>query len=90
MKNLCIIFLLVGIEKINLTEECFYPNPAASHITLSNPNTNIQLRNLHGQLILTSQPGEQQISLDGIKPGVYVVTVVERGVVVGKEKLLKQ
>jgi hypothetical protein len=86
----CHYWLPVGIDEINPAQEWFSPNPATSHITLSNPNTNIQLHNLQGQLILTSLPGEQQISLHGIKPGVYVVSVMERGELIGKEKIIKQ
>lgn len=65
-----------------------YPNPASSHITLSNPHFHIQLHTLHGQIVLTSTPGETYISLDGVASGVYVATMMEGDEVVGREKLI--
>lgn len=70
-------------EKVNL-----YPNPATSHITLPNQNYSHQLHTLQGQMILTSSPGDQTISLEGVTPGVYVVTVMDGEEVIGREKLI--
>lgn len=64
------------------------PNPASSFVTLSNPNATLQLHTLQGQLILTSSLGETQISLEGVTPGVYVATIREGEMLIGREKLV--
>jgi hypothetical protein len=66
----------------------FYPNPAKSHITLSNHNAIIQLHNLQGQLILKSTPGEDHVSLKGFAPGVYIAIMFESEKVIGRDKLI--
>lgn len=67
---------------------CVYPNPASTHITLSNNNYSLQLYTLQGQLILTSSTGEDEISLEGVTPGVYLATIREGEKVIGREKLI--
>lgn len=82
--------LSTSTEQISSREEyvSLYPNPASSYITLSNPNANLQLYSLEGQLILTSSSDEQYISLEGVAPGVYVASVMEGDKVIGREKLI--
>ncbi len=80
--------ILITEDSDNLIKTHIYPNPASSHITLFNPNTLLQLHSLNGQLILTSQKGEQHVSLEDVKSGVYVSTILEGDRVIGREKLI--
>lgn len=81
-----------GVSDNPVTDEnvLVYPNPASSYITKLNPNAIIQLHNHQGQLILKSTPGEDQVSLKGLTPGVYIAIIIEDEKIIGKEKLVIQ
>lgn len=78
-----------SFQKENVIFDIF-PNPASTHITLSNSTYSLQLHSLHGQLILKSSAGEKMISIEGVTPGVYIATVMEGEKVIGREKLIKK
>jgi len=80
----------VGINEATLlgTRGFIYPNPASTHIHLSNSNNTLQLSTIHGQTILTSSTGEQTVSLEGISPGLYIATYLEGKKILVHEKLI--
>lgn len=70
------------------SQHLVFPNPSSTHIKLSDPNYTLQLHNLQGQNIMLLPQVDQQISLNGLAPGVYIATIRKEGIVIGREKLI--
>ncbi len=68
--------LSYGCSTVNVKEEinnAFYPNPANGFINFSNPQSDIQLHDAKGNLILNLKGPLQTIDCSGLSNGVYSI-----------------
>ncbi len=90
----------VGVEEQNKMEVELMPNPAKETLTIGNLNAiqssykNVQIHNSMGKLVrnitIETYQNEWNINVKDIPNGLYFVSIVAEGNVVGSEKLLIQ
>ena len=93
--------LHVGINKNDaaINNISIFPNPANDWLNIKFTNTNssqsynIELRNLHGQLVRKEKNIQSSLyvmNIEGLKPGVYFYIIKEKGEIVQQGKLIKK
>ena len=84
--------LTVGISEIQASEFELYPNPANGNSSLRfsgipNGNLRISLVNAQGQLVFAETNSRNEITIQGLAPGLYTVTI-ENGKEIFRKKLI--
>ncbi|MCA1764330.1 MAG: T9SS type A sorting domain-containing protein, partial [Flavobacteriales bacterium] len=71
-----------------------YPNPAQHQINIQlndngvSPNPIVQIRDASGRLVLSQTLNDQQVDVSMLKPGFYLVQVMDAGKPLGTAKLV--
>jgi endoglucanase len=79
-----------GINFHNTFKANVYPNPASHYIITENFKDlcQYQIFNLYGQLKLTGKIGDGRINISELKPGEYVLRIMENGRVIMNKKVV--
>ncbi|MCA1764494.1 MAG: T9SS type A sorting domain-containing protein, partial [Flavobacteriales bacterium] len=71
-----------------------YPNPATDQFIIQSKETGIatnptvQIRDASGRLVLSQTLNGQQLDVSSLKPGFYLVQVLDAGRILGTSKLI--
>lgn len=63
----------LSVNETELTSISFYPNPAKTHITLSEDNLQTKIYNVTGQLVKASS--KKHIDVSDLTSGIYLITI---------------
>lgn len=81
----------IDLSKFNIS---FYPNPTKDILYIDSQDDvsflQINLYNVLGKRVITQSLSSKQINISSLPKGVYMLNVVEDGIVVKREKIVKQ
>jgi hypothetical protein len=85
----------LGINNIEKSKFSVYPNPTDNLLTIELENTNgvfqIQLNDLTGKMIISKEiENHEQLNVSNLNEGIYLLTILKNGEVIGIERVVKK
>jgi hypothetical protein len=85
----------LGINNVEKNSFEVFPNPTDDLLTIELQNTNgvnqIQLNDLTGKMIISKEiENHEQLNVSNLNQGIYLLTILKNGEVIGIERLVKK